>query len=112
MFFDPNGNLLVTNMSSGETSITTPTDGTALTASADNLITFSAPVRRIRLQNEHASVNVYWRTDGVSSTAFNKVPPGGNTTEWIDVTCTVLHVYVDGAITLNAAGGIKVRGYA
>ncbi len=103
----------VANVSNGEIAISSPADGSTITLNTDTIITFASTVQRIRLQNEHATAKVYWRT-GVSSTAFNLVPPGSNLVEWVGIATTTMHIYSDTTLTnlFNAAGGFKVRGYA
>jgi hypothetical protein len=89
---------------------------TSLTANSDNTVTFSATARRIRIQNESAGT-IYWRADGVASTAYPSLAaPGSNavSVEWIAVQCSVLHIWVPsgGTTVLNGSGGVKVTAWA
>jgi hypothetical protein len=87
-----------------------------LTANSDNTITFASTARRIRIQNESGGT-IYWRCDGVASTAYPSLAaPGTNavSVEWLAVQCSVLHIFVPtgGTTVLNGSGGVKVTAWA
>jgi hypothetical protein len=97
---------------SGQLSITE----SSLSANADNTVTFSATARRIRLQNE-SSTAIYWK-DGAAATngSASLAAPAANSVmvEWINVQCSVLHIFVPsgGTTVLNGSGGVKVSAWA
>lgn len=97
---------------SGQLSITE----TSLTANSDNTVTFSATARRIRIQNE-SSTTIYWKDGATASNgSASLAAPVANAVmvEWVNVQCSVLHIFVPsgGTTVLNGNGGVKVSAWA